>query len=55
MQFLKFAVEDYYRHKQTIKHIIDNKCSVSRYGDGEFNIIKGVTQDKVTMYRWQKS
>lgn len=27
--------------EETIKYIIDNKCSVSRFGDGELNIMEG--------------
>lgn len=28
-------------NKQTLQHIIDTKCSICRYGDGEFNIAWG--------------
>jgi len=31
-------IEDEYN---TIKYILDNKVSISRYGDGEFTIVNG--------------
>lgn len=41
----KIQVRDSYK---TIEHIIENHCSVSRYGDGEFDmIIQLITDDKL--------
>lgn len=42
--FLHFKLRDYKiaDSTSTINYIIKNKCSVSRYGDGEFNIIQGI-------------
>lgn len=42
--YLHFRIRNYLIADSitTINYIIKNKCSVSRYGDGEFNIIQGI-------------
>lgn len=42
--YLHFKIRNYRiaDSTTTINYIIKNKCSVSRYGDGEFNIIQGI-------------
>lgn len=42
--YLHFKIRNYLIADSiaTINYIIKNKCSVSRYGDGEFNLIQGI-------------
>lgn len=36
--------------EKTIKYILENKCSVARYGDGEFNLILSPTELRFQSY-----
>lgn len=40
-KFQKFNILDSF---ESIQYIIDNRCSVSRFGDGEFDLIRGVSE-----------
>lgn len=41
MVYWKFKRLHIASSKETIQHILDTHCSVSRFGDGEFNLIQG--------------